>query len=73
MKGDYSSVVLAPDFNATGAFANQGFQHFDNEEAIKPIDFAPSLFCWSSDVVANNLTTNKEHKVNFATSLRTTP
>ncbi len=65
MKGDYSSVVLAPDFNATGAFANQGFQHFDNEEAIKPIDFAPSLFCWSSDVVANNLTTNKGAQSEF--------
>jgi hypothetical protein len=65
MKLDYDSVVLAPSFNATGAFANQGFQHFDNEEAIKPIDFAPSLFCWSSDVVANNLTTNKGAQSEF--------
>ena len=65
MKLDYDAVVLAPQFNATGAFANQGFQHFDNAQTIKPIDFAPSLFCWSSDVAANQLTTNKGAQSEF--------
>ena len=65
MKLNYASVILAPDFNATGAFANQGFQHFDSTEAIKPIDFAPSLFCWSSDITANQLTTNKGAQSEF--------
>lgn len=65
MKLNYTSVVLAPDFNDTGAFANRGFQHYPSTTDIKPIDFAPSLFCWSSDILANNLTTDKGAQSEF--------
>lgn len=44
---DRDKVLLAPKYNATGT----GFNHF-NDSTTR---FAPSLFCWRSDILANEM------------------
>tara|TARA_Y100001937_G_scaffold128508_1_gene205547 strand:+ start:10 stop:2829 length:2820 start_codon:yes stop_codon:yes gene_type:complete len=58
VKQNYTSVVLAPAFQNFGT-PQAGFGHFDTGQTLKPINFAPSLFAFSSDVLADNINSTK--------------
>ncbi len=53
-----ADVILAPDYNGFGT-AGAGYDHYPTSTGSSPKNFAPSLFAFSSDVLGDNLVSQK--------------